>query len=69
MEPSCCPTCGQVLPELTPLQQEIRGLLDEGVPRAEIAARLGCSATAVAKEAQRYQGAGRRGRPRRAAPA
>lgn len=58
-----CPTCGQAMPDLTPLQQEIRGLLDQRMPRADIAARLRCSMTAVAKEAQRYQGAARRGRP------
>lgn len=60
-----CPTCGQALPDLTPLQQEIRGLLDQDVERKQIAKRLGCSATAVAREAQRYLGAAKRGRPRR----
>lgn len=63
--PACCPTCGQALPELTPLQQAIAGALDEGHARQEIADALGCSLSAVDQVARRLQGPARRGRRKR----
>jgi FixJ family two-component response regulator len=52
---ACCPTCGQALPALTPLQQSIAGALAEDRPRQAIADDLGVSLSTVDRVARLVQ--------------